>query len=94
MADWATKLAEEIFDATGCDTSFESARPWLLKIIDAHSLMPVPRCETCAHWLKREMYTAGFCDFAADGDSKMFAELYDAVLTEPDFGCVQWKKKL
>lgn len=55
--------------------------------------MPVPRCDGCAHWRPNEDRSRGACGRANAEDTKMWAELYDAVLTEPDFGCVQWKAK-
>ncbi len=56
--------------------------------------MPVPRCETCAHWERAEyprpgVHPAGRCL------NKVVWHQYDKadIFTFEDFGCVQWKAK-
>ena len=56
--------------------------------------MPVPRCETCKNWDKRNDYS-GVCKYPRRelGAAKMWVDMYDDIITAPDFGCVQWEAK-
>ncbi len=55
---------------------------------------PVPRCETCACWEQFERRLEhGVCGKARAGDGKLWADMYDAIITAIDFGCVQWTAK-
>ena len=51
----------------------------------------VPRCETCAHWVRRPEYVtlAGECL-----DDTIGSDCNDYTIIVPaDFGCVRWVKK-
>lgn len=58
--------------------------------------MRVPRCDGCKHWGENEGGEGlgnGRCGYADYHPDKFRAEMYDAVLTAADFGCVQWEAK-
>lgn len=48
-------------------------------------LKALPRCETCAHWHYWER-DKGNCEIRSD------LVRYDVLLTQKDFGCVEWKQ--
>ncbi|MCR4301841.1 MAG: hypothetical protein NUV51_09545 [Sulfuricaulis sp.] len=69
---------------------------------DGVAYMPVPRCETCAWWLP--VNVGGECRRLVDSSglthgSKAVAiedtraGRFARLLTQADFGCVQWKEK-
>ena len=67
------------------------------------------RCETCKWWNRRESDVRGRCEltevdphgvrhdqtkaFAADTGGDCFAGMCGWLITEPDFGCVQYERK-
>lgn len=71
--------------------------------------MPVPRCETCAHWHGPQQHSngraAGVGERSAHHGVSRFRirgqcteptispEQMDEFMTLPDFGCVDWKEK-
>lgn len=60
--------------------------------------MPVPRCDSCQHWEPRDGDGddgTGHCWFHTErhGEAKMYPDMYDAIITTADFGCVQWEAK-
>lgn len=62
--------------------------------------MPVPRCESCAHWRRTaEGFTSGVCNLEQNNaDSYVrLTDIGDAIdpkmETLEHFGCVQWKER-
>lgn len=85
--DWALEAAKAIQWFVGYSAGEPAeAIEKLRDIIAKHcpfkpgvAYMPMPRCETCAHWIELPYYW-GRCNPLA-------------IETPPDFGCVQWKAK-
>lgn len=98
VKDWAIEAAVDIIDYVKTGSTLE----WVAERIHAHcpfkrdvAYMPVPHCESCAHW--RHMHAnQGGCGYANNGEDierRLWADMYDDVVTSADFGCVQWKEK-
>ncbi len=91
--DWIGAAASEIRESTG-----DLANSEIREIISRHcplapdvAYMPVPRCDTCAHWTLRPEYVEphGACTAEEIG-----SDCNDYTIIVPaDFGCVQWKSK-
>jgi hypothetical protein len=99
VKDWALEAAEETWDWIKSTDSYlpMDIRAIILKhcpMLPDVAYMPVPRCETCAHWTQREHdKTTGICGLDVTPSHKMWPDMYDNIVTTEDFGCVQWKKK-
>lgn len=64
---------------------------------EGFAYMPVPRCESCAHWDPSldPKSPLGDCDLP-DVDGIVQLESWDdagSLITRKDFGCVEWKEK-
>lgn len=101
--DWTIGLARAIhfiFDlkmVAPQDTSI----PRLSLVIKEHCpfrpdvmYIPVPRCDSCKHWLQTTGDSTGECLRPYEQlTTKLWASMYDRIHTQPDFGCVQWETK-
>ncbi len=66
-------------------------------VTEAEGFMPVPRCDGCVFWDKNRGVTINqsICHYPTDMtiNAKMWPDQYDAIWTEADFGCTEWKAK-
>ena len=104
---WIADAAEEIYAASFEHVEAAISSDTVEEIIAKHSpfkvdvaYMPVPRCDSCRHWEPRggegtvvPLTGDGFCMRTQQQDSKMAAEMYDHIITDANFGCVQWEAK-
>ncbi len=104
VKDWTLDAAEEIFNNLDEINLIEEHRkgtvPWIKGIIVQHcpfkpdvAYMPVPRCETCAHWdnLATENKHHGACRLY---EHDVYAPVsFSRMVTTENFGCVRWKEK-
>lgn len=88
--NWIFNAAAEINESTGDLNNTETA-----DIIAKHcpfkpdvDYMPVPRCETCAHWRPDSELTGGCMRVTIQGKVGIFY-----FSTTANFGCVDWKEK-
>lgn len=93
---WVAEAANQIINALTPDISQD--RVAAIIVVNC----PVPRCETCKYWSVQQRQTLFLdqmpptnrvCNLPYTTGSKMNADMYDAIITEPDFGCVQWESK-
>lgn len=86
--DWMEEAADDI---AGKDLNCFA----IVEVIARHSpfkdgvaYMPVPRCDTCAHWRPDRSLMTGDCHLINDncGGNSILE-------TDADFGCVQWQEK-
>lgn len=92
LPNWVVALSDTIQDASGLDSSRESAREWLPDLIAKH----LPRCDGCKHWSFAPDYKppAGTCALQNGPQGKVSSDCGDwTIYTEADFGCVQWEAK-
>ena len=92
--DWTMNAAIEICKLKGS----ERYEGYVSEIIGKHcpmlpdvAYMPVPRCDSCGHWELDPAYMdpVGRC---LNKESKIGSDCNDyTIMTDADFGCVQWK---
>lgn len=82
--DWIEEAADEIRSSTGDygNTEIEEIIAKYCPFKMNVTYIPVPRCETCAHWYLIEPNSKEEC-----------TEVLDLSFTPKDFGCVHWKEK-
>jgi hypothetical protein len=86
IKEWTLKAAIEIGQIVNAPGTFVSR---FQEIIAYHCpmkidtvYMPVPRCETCKHWMAWESGQTGTCVGASGVED-----------VDKDFGCVKWEAK-
>lgn len=87
--DWMNEAAREIVQFGSREYDLYLTQAEAREIIEKHSpfkpdvaYMPVPRCETCAHWQS----STKACAALRSGP-------LSCIYTAPDFGCVKWKAR-
>ena len=87
--DWVKDTARELEEADGWGKESANTAEAIEAVIVRHSpfkpnvaYMPVPRCETCAHWAHypHHLPSIGICESLG-------------MRVGTDFGCVEWKEK-
>lgn len=99
--DFATEIAEELVALSGyapdCDIQRWAdiiRKKWPLKEDVAY--MPVPRCDGCKHWALDSVYIRriGICAMQNSSEGQVSSDCGDyTIMTESDFGCVQFEAK-
>ena len=75
-----------------CDDDVDRAEALVIESarrIKLGAYMPVPRCETCAHWTRFEIETAGECEMVKIPTAPACGDIE----TREDFGCVKWSAR-